>query len=192
MRELVFATNNKHKLEEISQIVGDKFKIIGLKDINCFEEIPETADTIEQNASQKSFYVYNRYGYSCFADDTGLEIEFLNGRPGVYSARYAGEGKNFDDNMNKVLSELTGVSNRKALFRTVISLVLNGKEFLFEGKVTGVITSVKIGNNGFGYDPIFKPTGFDKSYAEMSLEEKNKFSHRALAVKKLIDFLKKL
>lgn len=192
MRELVFATNNKHKLEEISQIVGDKFKIIGLKDINCFEEIPETADTIEQNASQKSFYVYNRYGYSCFADDTGLEIEFLNGRPGVYSARYAGEGKNFDDNMNKVLSELTGVSNRKALFRTVISLVLNGKEFLFEGKVTGVITSVKIGNNGFGYDPIFKPTGFDKSYAEMSLEEKNNFSHRALAVKKLIDFLKKL
>lgn len=192
MRELVFATNNKHKLEEISQIVGDKFKIIGLKDINCFEEIPETADTIEQNASQKSFYVYNRYGYSCFADDTGLEIEFLDGRPGVYSARYAGEGKNFDDNMNKVLSELTGVSNRKALFRTVISLVLNGKEFLFEGKVTGVITSVKIGNNGFGYDPIFKPTGFDKSYAEMSLEEKNKFSHRALAVKKLIDFLKKL
>jgi XTP/dITP diphosphohydrolase len=192
MRELVFATNNKHKLEEISHIVGDKFKIIGLKDINCFEEIPETADTIEQNASQKSFYVYNRYGYNCFADDTGLEIDSLDGRPGVYSARYAGEGKNFDDNMNKVLIELSGVANRKAIFRTMISLVINGKEFLFEGRVSGVITSVKYGNNGFGYDPIFKPDGFTKTYAEMTIDEKNKFSHRALAVKKLIDFLNKL
>jgi XTP/dITP diphosphohydrolase len=192
MRELVFATNNKHKLEEISHIVGLKFKIIGLKEINCLDEIPETGDTIEQNASQKSFYIYNRFGYNCFADDTGLEVDALNGRPGVYSARYSGEGKNFDDNMNKVLSELSGVSNRKAQFRTVISLVLNGKEFLFEGLVLGSITSVKLGNNGFGYDPIFKPDGFDKTYAEMTIEEKNKFSHRALAVNKLIDFLNKL
>ncbi len=192
MRELVFATNNKHKLEEISHIVGAKFKIIGLKDINCFEDIPETADTIEQNASQKSFYIYNRYGYNCFADDTGLEIDALNGRPGVYSARYAGEGKNFDDNMNKVLFELSGIANRKAMFRTVISLVINGKEFLFEGSVSGVITSVKSGNNGFGYDPIFKPDGFTKTYAEMTIEDKNKFSHRALAAKKLMDFLIKL
>jgi XTP/dITP diphosphohydrolase len=192
MRELVFATNNKHKLEEISLMVGSKFKIIGLKEINCLEEIPETGDTIEQNASQKSFYIYNRFGYNCFADDTGLEVDALNGRPGVYSARYSGEGKNFDDNMNKVLSELSGVSNRKAQFRTVISLVLNGKEFLFEGLVLGSITSVKLGNNGFGYDPIFKPDGFNKTYAEMTIEEKNKFSHRALAVNKLIDFLNKL
>lgn len=192
MRELVFATNNKHKLEEISHIVGAKFKIIGLKDINCFEDIPETADTIEQNASQKSFYIYNRYGYNCFADDTGLEIDALNGRPGVYSARYAGEGKNFDDNMNKVLFELSGIANRKAMFRTVISLVINGKEFLFEGSVSGVITSVKSGNNGFGYDPIFKPDGFTKTYAEMTIDDKNRFSHRALAVKKLMDFLIKL
>jgi len=192
MRELVFATNNKHKLEEISHIVGSKFKIIGLKDINCFDEIPETGDTIEQNASQKSFYIYNRFGYNCFADDTGLEVDAINGRPGVYSARYSGEGKNFDDNMNKVLSELSGISNRKAQFKTVISLVINGKEFLFEGRVLGCITSVKSGNKGFGYDPIFKPDGFDITYAEMTIEEKNKFSHRALAVNKLIDFLNKL
>ena len=167
-------------------------KLLGLHDINCSEEIPETQPTIEGNASQKAFYVYEKYGHNCFADDTGLEVEALAGRPGVYSARYAGEEKNADLNMDKILAELKGIGNRKARFKTVISLVIDGKEQQFEGVVNGVILHEKRGGKGFGYDPIFQPEGHTRSFAEMGLEEKNKISHRALAVNKLVEYLKQL
>ncbi|WP_346855893.1 non-canonical purine NTP diphosphatase [uncultured Draconibacterium sp.] len=188
--ELVFATNNKHKLEELQAILGDQFKLLSLNDIGCNEEIPEEQETLEGNASQKSFFVYEKYGYNCFADDTGLEIEALNGEPGVYSARYAGEEKSAEANMNKVLEKLTKINNRNARFRTVISLIINGREKQFEGIVEGAILEEKKGDSGFGYDPIFQPTDFQLSFAEMPLSEKNKISHRGRAVQKLVSYLK--
>ncbi|HOS15765.1 MAG TPA: non-canonical purine NTP diphosphatase [Bacteroidales bacterium] len=188
--QLIFATNNPHKLFEVESILNSHIKILSLKDINCSDEIPETADTLEGNALQKAHFIYNRFKQNCFADDTGLEIEALNGRPGVYSARYAGEDCNFDDNMNKVLNEMNGMLNRKASFRTVIALILNGKEYLFEGKVDGEILKEKKGIIGFGYDPIFQPAGFNKTFAEMATDEKNHISHRGRSIQKLVDFLK--
>jgi XTP/dITP diphosphohydrolase len=164
--------------------------LLSLKDINCLEEIPETQPFIEENASQKAFYVYNNYHFNCFADDTGLEVEALDGKPGVLSARYAGESKNADDNMNKLLHELKGISNRNARFKTVISLIIDGKETQFEGIVNGVVIDVKRGTKGFGYDPVFIPHGYNTTFAEMDLIEKNKISHRALAVGKLVAYLK--
>ncbi|NPA36695.1 MAG: non-canonical purine NTP diphosphatase [Chlorobi bacterium] len=188
--DLVFATNNQHKLLEIRKIIGDSFNLLSLKDINCFDEIPETGNSLEANASQKSRFVYEKYGLNCFADDTGLEVEALNGAPGVYSARYAGEEKNALKNMKKLLSELNGIENRKARFRTVISLIINGEEKLFEGIVTGKITDKESGTKGFGYDPIFIPDGYNITFAEMDLQTKNKISHRARAVEKLANYLK--
>ncbi len=190
--ELVFATNNQHKLKELQAILGDKIKLLSLNNIGCSEEIPEEQPTLEGNANQKSFYVYNKFGFNCFADDTGLEIEALNGEPGVYSARYAGEEKDANANMEKVLGKMVKINNRKARFRTVISLVINGVENQFEGIVDGEIQREKSGNEGFGYDPIFLPSGFDKTFAEMDLTEKNKISHRGRAVEKLVIFLKEM
>ena len=184
--KLVFATNNPNKLKELQALVGDKYQLLGLKDIGCFEEIPEEQLTLEGNARQKAFYVYEKYGYSCFADDTGLEVEALNGEPGVYSARYAGEEKDASANMNKLLHEMDRINNRKARFRTVISLVINGKEVQFEGIAEGEITREKCGDSGFGYDPVFLPEGFSKTFAEMELQDKNKISHRGRAVQKLV------
>jgi XTP/dITP diphosphohydrolase len=190
--KLVFATNNQHKLKELQAILGEHFELLSLTDIGCEEEIPEEQPTLEGNARQKAFFVYEKYGYSCFADDTGLEIEALNGEPGVYSARYAGETKDPQANMNKVLANLENEENRKARFRTVISLVLDGNEKQFDGIVEGEITKEKRGGSGFGYDPIFLPTGCDKTFAEMNLSDKNKISHRARAVQKLVEYLKTL
>jgi len=190
--KLVFATNNRHKLEELQAILGNHFKLLSLKDIECFEDIPEEQPTLEGNASQKAFFVYDKFGINCFADDTGLEIEALNGEPGVYSARYAGEEKSAEANMKKVLEKLAKINDRKARFRTVISLVINGEEKQFEGIVDGEILREKQGGAGFGYDPIFKPEGENRSFAEMGLSEKNKISHRGRAVQKLVDYLKKL
>lgn len=190
--ELVFATNNQHKIEELQEMLDKNIKLLSLKDIGCYEEIPEEQDTLEGNASQKSFYVYNKFGYNCFADDTGLEIEALNGEPGVYSARYAGEEKSAQANMDKVLHKLAKIKNRNARFRTVISLVIEGSEELFEGIVEGEILAVKRGGSGFGYDPIFQPNGFEQTFAEMNLTDKNKISHRGRAVEKLISHLKNL
>ena len=189
MHTLVFATNNAHKLNEVRNILESLFFVKGLKDIGCTEDIPETGITLEQNASIKSSYVLEKYGIDCFADDTGLEIEALDGRPGVYSARYGGESHNAEKNMERVLMELKSLSNRSAQFRTVISLRLNGKEHLFEGIVKGQIIEDKRGTDGFGYDPIFIPDGYTKTFAEMSQNEKNEISHRALATQKLISFL---
>jgi len=187
--KLVFATNNSHKLNELRAIVGNRFSIVSLKELGCFDEIPETGTTLTENALLKANYIYNRFGCNCFADDTGLEIEALNGRPGVYSARYAGEHCSFEDNIQKVLHELYGVENRKACFITVIALILNGKNYFFEGRIEGEIMEKGEGSKGFGYDPIFKPIGYDKTFAAMSEVEKNSISHRALATKKLNDFL---
>lgn len=192
MMELVFATNNAHKLEEINAAVGNNIKILSLKAIGCIEDIPETAPTLEGNASIKSLYIYQKYKINCFADDTGLEIEALDGAPGVYSARYAGPGHDHKKNMDKVLTELVGKRNRKARFRTVISLILDEKEYFFEGIVNGTILQKRQGEKGFGYDPIFQPDGYNVSFAEMDLAEKNKISHRGLAVQKLIEFLQNL
>jgi len=188
--DLVFATNNEHKLFEIKKIIGDSFNLLSLKDIECYEDIPETGDTLEANASQKARFVYEKYGKNCFADDTGLEIEALNGAPGVYSARYAGEDKDAVKNMEKVLAELKGVENRKARFRTVISLIIDGEEKLFEGIVEGKIIDEKRGDKGFGYDPVFVPDGYDRTFAELELSIKNSISHRARAVEKLAQYLK--
>ncbi len=188
-KELVFATNNQHKLHEVSDLLGDKFYLLNLKDIGCTEDIPETADTLEGNALLKSRYVFEKYGKNCFSDDTGLEVEVLNNAPGVHSARYAGESKNSEDNILKLLAELNNKTNRKARFRTVIALILDGKEFVFEGEVTGEIIEEKRGTEGFGYDPVFLPDGYSKTFAELPLADKNTISHRAIAVKKLIDFL---
>lgn len=190
MLKLIFATNNKNKIKEIKHLIGNSIELLNLEDIGCLEEIPETADTIKGNAIQKAEYIYKKYGYDCFADDTGLEIEALNGEPGVYSARYAGEQKNPEDNMNKVLEKLKEKSNRKAQFKTVIALIIDGKLTCFEGIVKGEITREKSGSEGFGYDPIFKPKGYDSTYSEMNLEVKNTMSHRAISTKKLIQFLK--
>ncbi|MEI6696521.1 MAG: non-canonical purine NTP diphosphatase [Bacteroidota bacterium] len=189
--ELVFATNNLHKIKEISPLIQNNFHLLSLSDLNFFDEIPETQDSLEGNASQKAETIFNKFGKNCFADDTGLEIEALDGEPGVYSARYAGEGCSFQDNIDKVLQKMQGISNRKARFRTVISLILDGKEYFFEGCVNGKILTEKHGNDGFGYDPIFMPDGFSISFAEMTLEQKNQISHRSLAVGKLVAFLNK-
>lgn len=190
--KLVFATNNQHKLKELQAILGDHFELLSLKDIGCFEEIPEEQPTLEGNARQKAEYIYEKFGFSCFADDTGLEIDALKGEPGVYSARYAGEAKDQQANMDKVLARLINEENRKARFRTVISLVLDGEEKQFDGIVEGEITRDKRGGSGFGYDPIFLPNGYEKTFAEMDLSEKNQISHRARAVQKLVEYLKTL
>ena len=190
--KLVFASNNKNKIQEIQALVPNTFQIVSLEEIGCIEDIPETADTIEGNAILKANYVTEKYGFDCFADDTGLEVDALNGAPGVYSARYAGEQKDANDNMDKLLSELKDESNRKANFKTVIALNLNGKQNLFTGIINGKIIEEKIGTNGFGYDPIFVADGYEKTFAELSMEEKSTISHRGIAVKELILFLQKL
>ena len=189
--KLVFASNNKNKIQEIQALVPNTIQIVSLEDIGCTEDIPETADTIEGNAILKANYVTEKYGYDCFADDTGLEVESLNGAPGVYSARYAGEQKDANDNMDKLLSELKDKSNRKANFKTVIALNLNGNQNLFTGIINGKIIEEKIGTNGFGYDPIFVADGYEKTFADLSMEEKSTISHRGIAVKELILFLQK-
>ena len=186
---LVFATNNAHKLEEIREILGEKFHIVSLKELGCQEDIPEEQDTLEGNALQKARYIRDKYKVNCFADDTGLEIEALGGEPGVYSARYAGDGHDSEANMRKVLDKMSGETNRRARFRTVIALLLDGQEHLFEGKVRGEILRERHGEGGFGYDPIFRPEGFTQSFAEMSLEDKNKISHRGQATEALRKFL---
>lgn len=188
--KIVFATNNKHKLEEISRLLEGKHEIVSLSSIGCYDDIPEDQDTLEGNALQKARYIKEHYGLDCFADDTGLEIEALDYRPGVYSARYAGPAKDSLANMNKVLSEMQHHTNRKARFRTVIALILEGKEYLFEGRVDGNILTEKHGDAGFGYDPIFQPEGFEVSFAEMPMDEKNKISHRGKATQKLAEFLR--
>ena len=189
--KLCFATNNKHKLEEAKDIAGGDFEIVSLEEINCFEELPETRPTLEGNSLQKAEYVFEKYSVPCFADDTGLAVDALDGAPGVYSARYAGEHKDSNDNINLLLKNLTNVSNRKATFRTIIALVgLENPPLLFEGTVHGTITHERRGNSGFGYDPIFIPEGYDRSYAEMTLHEKSLLSHRAIAVKKLGHYLR--
>lgn len=190
--KLVFATNNPHKLQEIKQLLDDSIELLSLSDINCEEEIPENQETIKGNAAEKSFYIWNNYGLSCFADDTGLEIEALNGEPGVYSACYAGEEKSPEKNMDLVLQKLSEIKNRNARFKTVISLVIDGKENQFEGIVNGRILEEKRGKTGFGYDPIFQPEESHLSFAEMSMDEKNKISHRGRAVQKLVDYLTQL
>ncbi|MBN2262254.1 MAG: non-canonical purine NTP diphosphatase [Prolixibacteraceae bacterium] len=190
--KLVFATNNQHKLTEVRSILGNKFEILSLADIGCNDDIPETAETLEGNASIKAWYVARNYGMNCFADDTGLEVEALDMRPGVYSARYAGSQKSSSDNMNKLLFELDKINNRKARFRTVISLIIDNEEKLFEGIVDGNIISEKLGDEGFGYDPLFKPLGYEQTFAQMDIDEKNKISHRGRAVEKLIAYLQKL
>ena len=190
-KKLVVATNNAHKLEEIAAILGDEMELLSLKDIKCFADIPETADTLEGNARQKAMYIYENYGMDCFADDTGLEVDALNGAPGVYSARYAGDGHDSEANMQKLLHELEGKKNRKAQFRTAICLIQEGKEYLFEGIVKGEIIQEKRGGAGFGYDPIFVPEGYEQTFAELGNDVKNTISHRARAVEKLCSFLKK-
>ena len=187
--ELVFATNNQHKLEEVSAKLGGRVKLLTLNDIGCHEDIPETGITFSENASIKSRYVYEKYGLNCFGDDSGLEVEALDGEPGVYSARYAGTHGNHAANISKVLDNLKGEANRKARFRTVISLIWNGEEYFFEGTVEGTIRQEPSGNGGFGYDPIFEPEGYDITFAEMSMDKKNSISHRAKAMEKLIAFL---
>ena len=188
--KLVFATNNKHKLEEVRAILGNKVEVLSLNDINCHDDIPETADTLQGNALIKARHIYEKYGFDCFADDTGLEVEALGGEPGVYSARYAGEECNSEANMRKLLHNLTGKSNRNAQFRTVIALIIKGEEKLFNGIVKGCITEEKMGNSGFGYDPIFIPEGFSESFAQMSCEMKNSISHRYRATEQLGNYLK--
>jgi XTP/dITP diphosphohydrolase len=190
--KIVFASNNKNKIQEIQSMLPDTIQIVSLESIGCFEEIPETADTIEGNAILKANYVTQKYGFDCFADDTGLEVEALNGEPGVYSARYAGEQRNADDNMNKLLEELLDKPNRNAQFKTVIALNLKGKQYLFTGIASGEITLEKKGTGGFGYDPIFKPTNYDETFAELSLAVKNEISHRGKATKALLDFLQNI
>ncbi len=189
-KELVFVTRNKHKLEEVANKLGSDIRILSLDDVGFEGEIPETADTLEENALMKARFFHSKTGMDCFADDTGLEVEALNGQPGVRSARFASD-HDFHKNMMKVLELMRGKTNRKARFRTVIALILDGREFLFEGVVNGTITTEPRGKGGFGYDPIFLPDGYDKTFAQMSLEEKNAISHRARAVEKLVEFLKK-
>ena len=186
----VFATNNIHKLREVTEIVADDFRIVGLSDMGCLEDIPETADTLEGNALLKARYIKKKYGYDCFGDDTGLEVEALDGAPGVYSARYAGPEHDSQANIRKLLQALEGKTNRKARFRTVIALIQGEKEYLFEGIINGQITESSRGTNGFGYDPIFVPDGYPETFAELSDSAKNAISHRARAVQQLAGFLK--
>ena len=192
MSDLVFATNNKHKLEEMRAIIGDKYKVLSLSDIGCHDDIPETADTIEGNAVIKAKWVAQRYGYDCFADDTALEVEALGGEPGVYSARYAGEPADSERNIDKLLNRLDGVTDRKARFRTAIALLQGDKLKLFEGICPGEIIAERRGSAGFGYDKVFVPDGFDRSFAEMTDAEKNAISHRGRATALLIDYLIRL
>ncbi|MCQ2226052.1 MAG: non-canonical purine NTP diphosphatase [Paludibacteraceae bacterium] len=189
MKELIFATNNAHKVDEVRNKLNGIFEIRSLAEIGCTEDIPETSDTLQGNASQKSHYLHDKYHCNCFADDTGLEVEALDGAPGVFSARYAGPAKDSEANIDKLLAELKNKSNRRARFRTVISLFLEDKEYFFEGIVTGTILTERHGNGGFGYDPVFQPDGYDRSFSELSMEEKNSISHRGRAVEELIKFL---
>jgi len=191
MKKLIFATNNLNKLKEIKNAVSN-YEIISLDEMGINEEIPETGKTLHDNALQKAVYIYQKTGKDCFADDTGLEIATLDNKPGVYSARYAGDNCSPDDNMNRVLNELKDTRDRNALFRTVIALIINGEKYFFEGSIDGTILEAKTGSDGFGYDPIFQPNEFDLSFAEMSLGQKNSISHRANAVKKLIHFLNEI
>ena len=188
--KLVFATNNRHKLDEVRAIVGDKVEVLSLNDIGCHDDIPETADTLQGNALIKARYIHEKFGVDCFADDTGLEVEALDGAPGVYSARYAGEECDSEANMQKLLQNLTGKSNRNAQFRTVIALIIKGEEKLFNGIVKGTITEEKRGDSGFGYDPVFVPEGFSESFAQMSGDMKNSISHRYRATQELSNYLK--
>jgi XTP/dITP diphosphohydrolase len=192
MKELVFATNNPNKLKEGQSMLGNEFKLLTLKEIGCDTDIPEDQDTLEGNAKQKAQFLFEKYGKECFADDTGLEVKALGGAPGVYSARFAGPQRNSDDNMDKVLSGLEDKKDRRAQFRTVICLILDGKEYLFEGIAKGEICEARSGVEGFGYDPIFKPLGYQETFAEMSVVEKNSISHRGQAVRQLVDFLLRL
>ncbi|NEW77839.1 MAG: non-canonical purine NTP diphosphatase [Gelidibacter sp.] len=187
--KLVFATNNQHKLKEVQAMLTN-FDIVSLADINCFDDIPETADTLEGNAILKANFITEKYGLDCFADDTGLEVEALNNEPGVYSARYAGESNNAEENMNKLLNNIKNNPNRKAQFKTAIALNIQGKQFIFEGICEGSILTKKRGESGFGYDPIFMPDGYKTSFAEMNMDEKGKISHRGKAIEKLVTFLK--
>lgn len=187
--KLVFASNNANKIKEIQQLIPSSIEVVSLQDIGCTEEIPETAGTIEGNAILKANYVTEKYGFNCFADDSGLEVEALNGAPGVYSARYAGEPKNDDNNMNKLILALKNEPNKKANFKTVICLNVDGKQHLFNGIINGEIIDPKIGENGFGYDPIFIADGFTKTFAELTMQEKASISHRGIAVKQLVNFL---
>jgi non-canonical purine NTP pyrophosphatase, rdgB/HAM1 family len=189
MEKIVFATNNKHKLEEVQAVIGDSVELVSLSQIHCSEDIPETADTLEENALLKARFIWNKYGFNCFADDTGLEVTALNNAPGVYSARYAGEEKDSEANMKKVVEELKDKEDKSAQFRTVIALIIDGKEFLFEGIIRGRLIEEKRGGQGFGYDPIFVPEGHEKTFAELGNEVKNTISHRALATNKLKTFL---
>ena len=192
MTEIIFATNNAHKLSEVQAVLGNNFKLITPRDCGITEDIPETSDTLDGNASQKSHYLHDRVGKNCFADDTGLEVEALNGGPGVHSARYATDGHDFAANNRLLLKNMEAKDNRKARFRTVISLILDGEEYLFEGIVEGRIAESEAGCGGFGYDPLFIPDGYDCTFAEMSAEEKNAISHRGRAVQKLVAFLTNL
>jgi XTP/dITP diphosphohydrolase len=192
MHQLVFATNNQHKIEEVAQKIAGQIKLLSLNDIGCFDEIEETGSTFNANASIKSHFIYNKYHLDCFGDDSGLEVDALNGEPGVFSARYAGKHGDHAANIQKVLTKLKGETNRKAKFKTVISLLWGGVEYFFEGTVEGLITPQPTGTAGFGYDPIFMPEGFGVTFAEMSMAEKNKISHRARAVEKLVAFLEKV
>lgn len=187
--ELVFATQNANKAAEIQKMVPAGIKVLTLRDLGCEDDIPETGDTLEDNARIKAQYVYDKFGKNCFADDTGLEVKALDGKPGVKSARYAGEQKNSQDNMNLLLKEMADKTDRSARFRTVISLIIAGREILFEGVVNGEITHSPAGSDGFGYDPVFKPEGLDRTFAQMNLEEKNRISHRGRAVRELIGYL---
>lgn len=188
--QLVFATNNRHKLDEVAAKTGDKFKLLTLDDIGCTEDIEETGSTFHENASIKSHYIFSHYQLDCFGDDSGLEIDALNGEPGIYSARYAGTHGDHDANINKVFTQLGDNPIRTARFRTVISLIWKGNEYFFEGTVEGTIRHERSGAEGFGYDPIFQPNGYDITFAEMGMEEKNAISHRAIAMEKLLAFLK--
>lgn len=187
--KLVFATNNSHKLNEISSLLGENISLLNLKEIHITEDIPEEFDTLEENAIFKARYIFNKTGMNVFADDTGLETDALNGRPGVHSARFAGEGRDFNANIDKLLKLLEGSENRNARFRTIIALFIDGEEHIFEGVAEGMITNERRGDNGFGYDPVFVPAGRQSTFAEMTLDEKNKISHRAMAFEKLRSFL---
>ncbi len=189
MTSLVFATNNTHKLDEVRAMLQPEYSIVSLAELGCYDDIPETADTLEGNALLKAQYIFNKYGVDCFADDTGLEIDTLNGEPGVYSARYAGEACNAQSNMDKVLHLMENKTDRKARFRTTVALIQKGEVHYFEGKVEGIIALAPQGEKGFGYDPIFIPDGYDMSFAQLSADKKNEISHRGLAVKKLVEYL---
>lgn len=187
--KICFATNNRKKIEEVKAALGPEYELVSLQEIGCFEELPETGDTLDHNAFQKACYVKEHFGVDCFADDTGLEVEALEGAPGVYSGRFAGEPRSDERNIDLLLEKMEGKTNRKARFRTVIALILEGKEYQFEGIAEGEILHRRVGEKGFGYDPVFRSTGFDRTFAELSLEEKNEISHRGKAIKALADFL---